>query len=89
MRCYARARAGVWPAFTVPRCPIPLGGKYCEAVGAVHDARNSTGRVYPAVSLFAGNVLFDEVGMLQTSELDGEAVVDVTHHAALRLAKGD
>ena len=38
------------------------------------------------MTLFAGDVLFDEVGMLQARELDGEAVFDVAHDAALRLA---
>ena len=52
-------------------------------------ARNSTHRVYGAVTLFAGHVFFNEVGVLQPHELDPKSVVDVTHDAALRLTDGD
>jgi hypothetical protein len=40
-------------------------------------ARNSAHRVYGAVTLFAGHVFFNEVGVLQPHELDGKSVVDV------------
>src|SRR4029079_13390666 len=52
-------------------------------------ARNSAHRVYAAVTLFAGYVFFNEVGLLQPHELDRKSVVDVTHDAALRLSDGD
>lgn len=52
-------------------------------------ARNSAQRVYGVVTLFAGHVFFNEVGVLQAHELDGKAILDVTHHAALRLSDGD
>jgi hypothetical protein len=42
--------------------------------------------VYRKVTLFAGHVVFDEVGMLETHELDGEAILDVADNTALRLA---
>jgi hypothetical protein len=53
------------------------------------DARNLTCAVYDAVTLFAGDVVFDGVGMLQAGELDGEAVVDMTDHVAWSFADGD
>ena len=40
------------------------------------------------VTLFAGDALFDEVGMLQAREFDGESVIDMAHDAARRLADG-
>src|SRR5678816_215425 len=52
-------------------------------------ARNSAHRVYGAVTLFAGHVFLNEIGMLQPHELDRKSVVDVTHDAALRLSDGD
>src|SRR5262245_15221892 len=52
-------------------------------------ARNFAHRIYGAVTLFAGHVFFYEVGMLQPHELDGEAIIDVTYNAALRLADSD
>jgi hypothetical protein len=39
------------------------------------------------VTLFAGHVFFNEVGVLQAHEFDRKAVFDVTHDAALRLAE--
>jgi hypothetical protein len=50
---------------------------------------NSSGFVYRPLTLFAGDVFLDEVGMLEPRELNGEAVLDVTDDAALRLAEGD
>ncbi len=44
--------------------------------------RNCGYGVYGAVTLFAGDVVFDEVGMLQPGELDREAVFDITDNAA-------
>jgi len=38
--------------------------------------------------LLAGDVVFEKVGMLQAGKLDGEAVFEVAHHAALHLAQG-
>src|SRR6478672_5531140 len=52
-------------------------------------ARNSAHRVYGAVTLFAGHVFFNEVGVLQPHELNGKPVVDMTHDTALRLSDGD
>ena len=58
-----------------------------RALGAVRDAAEfERSVVYRALRLFAGDVVFDEVGMLQAGEFDREAVVDMAHHAALRLA---
>ena len=45
--------------------------------------------VYGAVTLFAGDVVFNEIGVLQAHEFDGEAVFDMADDAALRLADGD
>jgi hypothetical protein len=62
------------------------------AVGAsilLPRSRNSAHRIYCAVTLFAGYVFLNEVGVLQPHELDGKAIVDVTHNAALRLSDGD
>jgi hypothetical protein len=42
--------------------------------------------IYRKVTLFAGHVVFDEVGMLETHEFDGEAIFDMADNAALRLA---
>ena len=52
-------------------------------------ARNLPRHVYVAVTLFAGDVIFDEIRVLQAHEFDGEAVFNVTHHPALRFADGD
>ena len=46
-------------------------------------------RIYRAVTLFAGNIVFDEIGVLQAHEFDGEAIFDVPHHAALGFANRD
>src|SRR3974390_976027 len=46
-------------------------------------------RVYEPATLLSGNVLFDEVGVLQSREFNREAVLDVAHYAALRLADCD
>ena len=46
-------------------------------------------RIYLKVTLFAGHVVFDEVGVLETHELNGEAIFDVADNAALRLADGN
>ena len=45
--------------------------------------------VYGPVTLFTGNVVFDEIGVLQAHEFDGETIFDVPDHAALRLADRD
>ena len=45
--------------------------------------------IYGAVTLSAGNVFFDEIGVLQPHEFDGEAILDVADHTALRLADRD
>src|SRR5262245_28129498 len=52
-------------------------------------ARNFAHRIYGAVTPFASYVFFNEVGMLQPHELDGEAIIDVTYNAALRLSDRD
>jgi hypothetical protein len=41
------------------------------------------------VTLFAGHVVFDEVGVLETHEFNGEAIFDMADNAALRLADGN
>ena len=35
----------------------------------------------------AGDVLFEEIRVLQSGELDGEALFEVAHHAARHLAQ--
>ena len=45
--------------------------------------------VYAAVTLFAGHIVLNEIGVLQPHEFDGEAIFDVAHDAALRLADRD
>ena len=60
-----------------------------EASILLPRARNCAHRIYSAVTLFAGYVFFNEVGVLQPHEFDGKAIVDVTHNAALRLSDGD
>ncbi len=41
------------------------------------------------MTLFAGHVVFDEVGVLETHEFNGEAIFDMADNAALRLADGN
>src|SRR5690242_16117629 len=50
---------------------------------------NSTDPVYGKDRLFAGDAVLDEIGVLQAREFDGETVLDMAHHAALRLADHD
>lgn len=45
--------------------------------------------VYAAVTLFAGHIVLNEIGVLQPHKFDGEAIFDVAHDAALRLADRD
>ena len=59
----------------------------CKAgKNAPRRTRNFTRAVYRAVTLLAGDVVFDGVGVLQTVEFDGEAIFDVANHTARRLA---
>ena len=51
--------------------------------------RKFTRAVYRAVRLFAGDVGFDGVGMLQAGEFDGKAILDMANHPARRLADGN
>ena len=46
-------------------------------------------RVYEPATLLSGDVLFDEIGVLQSREFNREAVLDVAHYAARRLADCD
>lgn len=46
-------------------------------------------RIYRVVTLFTGYVFFDEIGMLEAHEFDGETIFDVPNDAPLRLAHGD
>ena len=39
--------------------------------------------IYGAVTLFAGDIVFDEIGMLEAHEFDGKAIFNVAHNAAL------
>lgn len=59
------------------------------ASGGVSVTRNPGHSLYRAVTLFAGNIFLDEIGVLEAHEFDRKAVLDVTHHAALGLAYGD
>jgi hypothetical protein len=52
-------------------------------------ARRILRRIYGAVTLFASDVVFDEIGVLQPHEFNGEAIFDVAHDAALGLADRD
>src|SRR5476651_500182 len=52
-------------------------------------ASNFTRAVYSSVTLFAGDVVFDGVGMLQAGEFDGEAILDMTDYPAHNFANGD
>jgi hypothetical protein len=45
--------------------------------------------VYAAVTLFAGHIVLNEIGVLQAHEFDGEAIFDMAHDAALRLTDRD
>jgi hypothetical protein len=56
---------------------------------AAADARNFREPLYQPLSLSAGDVLFDEVVVLQAGEFHGEAVLDMTDHAALGLSDGN
>jgi hypothetical protein len=66
----------------------PSAGRFADYF-ATAIARNLARNVYAAVTLFAGDVIFDEIGVLQAHEFDSEAVLDVTDHPALGLADGD
>jgi hypothetical protein len=63
-------------------------GKWDAWQGSVAGREVLTARrgIYRKVTLFAGHVVFDEVGMLETHEFDGEAIFDMADNAALRLA---
>src|ERR1700756_1698090 len=50
--------------------------------GATQQSRQLSWRLFPA-----GDVVFQEVRMLQAGELDGEAVFEMTHDAALHFAE--
>ena len=50
--------------------------------------RNFALRIYRVVTLFTGYVFFDEIGVLEAHEFDGEAIFDVPDDAPLRLADG-
>ena len=52
-------------------------------------ARDFTRTVYGAVTLFAGDVGFDGIGMLQAGEFDCKAILDMTDHPARGLADRD
>ena len=45
--------------------------------------------VYAAVTLFAGHIVLNEIGVLQPHEFDGEAIFDMAHDSPLRLADRD
>ena len=49
-------------------------------------ARKFRGLVYAVLTLSAGNVVFDEIRVLETHEFNGKAILDVPHDPALRLA---
>ena len=46
-------------------------------------------RIYGAVTLFTGDVVFDEIGVLQPHEFNGKAIFDMAHDADLGLADRD
>src|SRR5690349_24301023 len=81
-RCRVHPAGGGTAAITPPRTNAPRAFCGCAA------SNNSSEFVYGKERLFAGDAVFDEVRMLQTREFDGEAVLDVTDHAPLRLADG-
>jgi hypothetical protein len=41
------------------------------------------------VTLFAGDVVFDEIRVLQAHEFDGKAIFDVAHNATLGFSNRD
>lgn len=82
------------------RAAFTVSGSWIEALGyrrglrsgrkiAPGDAHNFARGVYQRLTLLAGDVFFDEVGVLQTGKFDGESVLDVTDHPALRLSDGN
>ncbi len=71
--------------FTTARAAARRGARESATAGA----RNFTRAVYAPVTLFAGDVVFDGIGMLQAGEFDGEAILDMTHYTPRRLADGD
>src|SRR6476660_6944461 len=73
----------VWTGLAVFRAGRPVAAR---ASGGVARTRNTGRSLYRAVTLFAGNIFLDEIGMLEAHELDRKAILDVTHHAALGLA---
>ena len=44
---------------------------------------------YRTMRLFAGDVFFDEIRVLQPGEFDSESIIDVADHAALGLPDGN
>ena len=65
------------------------GAKARRRDRAAAGARNFTQSIYQRETLIAGDVFFDEVGMLQAGEFDSEAVFDMTDNAACSFADGD
>ena len=55
-------------------------------MGTAAIARKFVRGIYGAVTLFASHIVFDEIGVLQAHEFDGEAIFDVAYDAPLRLA---
>ena len=66
----------------------PADGRVAWIVG-VDIARKFLRGIYAAVTLFAGHVLLNEIGVLQPHEFDGKAIFDMAHDAPLRLADRD
>jgi hypothetical protein len=67
---------------------IPANKRRRRDCASAH-ARNFTQSIYQRKTLIAGDVFFDEVGVLQAGEFDSEAVFDMTDNAARGLADSD
>ena len=53
------------------------------------DACNLTRGVYQRLTLLAGDVFFDEIGVLQAGEFNGESVLDVADPTSSSVRRAD
>src|SRR6476646_4622572 len=66
-----------------------LAAKNRQHESTAADPLNFTGAVYRTVTLYTGDVFFEEVWVLQAGKFDSKPVFNVTNHAARRFADGD
>ena len=89
MRLHAASRADFY-CFYGSRIGSPGPGQWLDAcIVSAATARKFARSVYGPVTLFTGNAVFDEIGVLQSHEFDGETIFYVPDHAALRLSNRD